>query len=269
MRKNKLNPSNEYWQARLSDNIFKKNTKLMEQELLKAYKRAGKTIEGQMVDLYAKMLEGGEISANMMFQNNRYKVIQDKINNEIIKLGKKEEQIISKSLLKSYKEVYQVTNKGMGVAAEWTILNEHMAKEVIFSNIKGADFSERIWGNKFALREKLEQVVTDTVIAGRSKDVGVKAIRERFGVGFSDADRIVRTETQRVLNEGQAQSYISNNYTQYEYLAELDDRTSDICEDLNGEVFDFIDKQIGVNFPPMHPNCRSTIIPVLNQDLFK
>jgi len=261
--------SSKYWQTRLSDNIYKENVKLMEKRLLKVYKSASKSIEIQTIDLYSKMLTAGEISANMMYSENRYKVLQDKINQEIIKIGKAEEKEVAKTLLNTFKQVFTETNKGLGVATEWTILNDNMAKEIVFANFKGAKFSDRIWSNKDALRSKLEKAVIETVVGGRSKDVAVKNIKERFGVGFSDADRIVRTETQRVLNEGQKESYMTNGYTQYQYSAELDERTSEICEELDGKIFSFAEASVGVNFPPMHPNCRSTILPVLDEELFK
>jgi SPP1 gp7 family putative phage head morphogenesis protein len=62
-----------------------------------------------------------------------------------------------------------------------------------------------------------------------------------------------------------------------EYLAELDDRTSDICQELNGKIFQlwepifekwqtiawYTNDYETTNHPPMHPNCRSTLIPIL------
>lgn len=264
----KMKQSN-YWQTRLSDNIYKANVKLMEKRLLKVYQSASKSIEIEAIDLYSKMLTAGEISANMMYSENRYRVLQEKISQEIIKIGKAEEKEVAQTLLNTFKQVYTETNKGLGMASEWTILNENMAKEIVYSNFKGGNFSSRIWKNKDVLRTKLENAVIETVVGGRSKDVAVKGIKERFGVGFSDADRIVRTETQRVLNEGQKESYIANGYTKYQYSAELDERTSEICEELDGKIFSFAEASVGVNFPPMHPNCRSTILPVLDESLFK
>jgi NAD+--asparagine ADP-ribosyltransferase len=41
----------------------------------------------------------------------------------------------------------------------------------------------------------------------------------------------------------------------------LDTRTSDICKSLDGEVYDLDDPKR--RKPPAHPNCRSTIVPVL------
>lgn len=74
---------------------------------------------------------------------------------------------------------------------------------------------------------------------------------------------IARTETVRLANEGLKRLYLENQVEQYRYLAALDDRTSDICNELNGQVFNTKDGTPGVNMPPMHANCRSTIVGVL------
>lgn len=71
---------------------------------------------------------------------------------------------------------------------------------------------------------------------------------------------IARTETVKLANEGLKNMYIENDITSYRYLAAIDDRTSDICQELNGQVFLTKDGTPGVNMPPMHVNCRSSII---------
>ncbi|KYG90374.1 hypothetical protein A0U40_18230 [[Bacillus] sp. KCTC 13219] len=61
-------------------------------------------------------------------------------------------------------------------------------------------------------------------------------------------------------------SYEQLGADRYQFLATLDLRTSDICASLDGKKFATKDKQAGVNCPPMHPNCRSTTIPVVEYD---
>ncbi len=43
----------------------------------------------------------------------------------------------------------------------------------------------------------------------------------------------------------------------YMYIAKIDSRTTKVCKGLNGEIFKVKDAKIGVNFYPMHINCRS------------
>jgi hypothetical protein len=90
--------------------------------------------------------------------------------------------------------------------------------------------------------------------------------------------RIARTEITRASNEATERAYIESWVVEgKEWLAELDDRTSDICQALNWkQVFlweDFAKKWDIVwwvvldyeDLPhcPAHVNCRSTIIPIL------
>jgi len=71
---------------------------------------------------------------------------------------------------------------------------------------------------------------------------------------------IARTETVRLANQGLKKLYKEHNIEKYRYLAALDDRTSEICISLNGNVYNVADGQPGTNMPPMHVNCRSTIV---------
>ncbi|MEL7646986.1 MAG: minor capsid protein [Sedimentibacter sp.] len=253
-----MSNQNNYWQARLSDAIFKKNTKELQKQLIKYYKQASKTIENEIAELYVKMLADGEISANTLYSFSRYRNLQEAIEKETYKLGKLEIESTQLTLLDSYKEIYLQTNEKLDIAADWTILNENIAKEVVNANFKGAKYSDRIWTNKAKLKQQIEKSIVDTVIAGQSKDKAVISITNNFGVAFSDADRLVRTETMRVLNDGQKQSYLNNGYSKVEWLVEDDDRLCDECSPLDGKIFD-------INAVPsiVHPNCRCTFIPVI------
>jgi len=53
---------------------------------------------------------------------------------------------------------------------------------------------------------------------------------------------------------------------QYKILATLDHRTSEICADMDGKLFNVGEEEPGINFPPFHPNCRTTQIPYFPPD---
>ena len=63
-------------------------------------------------------------------------------------------------------------------------------------------------------------------------------------------------------------AYVECDVDKYEILATLDKRTSKICQDLDGEVFNVKDAVVGVNMPPFHwhPYCRTTTIPYIEDD---
>jgi NAD+--asparagine ADP-ribosyltransferase len=42
-------------------------------------------------------------------------------------------------------------------------------------------------------------------------------------------------------------------------------RTSNICKELHNKTFEVKNAKVGENYPPMHPNCRSTTNEVFNK----
>lgn len=69
-----------------------------------------------------------------------------------------------------------------------------------------------------------------------------------------NGQRILDTEETRCT----AQAFLLTHKT-YVYHAVMDEHTCDDCRRLNGKTFDRDTAVIGVNLPPMHPNCRCWI----------
>jgi SPP1 gp7 family putative phage head morphogenesis protein len=84
-------------------------------------------------------------------------------------------------------------------------------------------------------------------------------------------EAIVRTNTTRVFATSRLQALRENaatgNYPAAEFTAILDDRVSDVCEELDGQVYMLDDPIWGTITPPLHYNCRSTIVGVHVDDL--
>ena len=70
------------------------------------------------------------------------------------------------------------------------------------------------------------------------------------------------TATSWSFNQGIKQAMIDNDVKEYRYTAILDNRTSEICKGLHGMIFKVKDIEVGVNYPPMHRYCRSSIVPI-------
>ena len=70
-------------------------------------------------------------------------------------------------------------------------------------------------------------------------------------------------------NQADAMAYEEMGIDKYVYVAILDSRTSEICQSLDNKVFNYKDMEIGVNYPPMHPNCRSTTRGCLGEEAEK
>lgn len=87
-----------------------------------------------------------------------------------------------------------------------------------------------------------------------------RQLSQDMAVGMYEAKRLVRTETTYYTNQVAMQGIEDAGLDKYEYLAAHDHRTSEICRGLDGKVFHIKDAKVGVNYPPMHPHCRSTVV---------
>lgn len=117
--------------------------------------------------------------------------------------------------------------------------------------------------------EKLQQALIDGISAQES----IAQIADRINAVFDNANTsralmIARTETIRATNFASEQAYKESEVVvEKEWLAELDERTDDECARLDGKVVSvggkFKTEEGNLPYPPIHPNCRCTIIPVV------
>ena len=125
----------------------------------------------------------------------------------------------------------------------------------------GKNFSERIWKNRAKLKDALEEEIVKMAISGADCTQAIESVAKKMDVSKKAAATLVHTEQAYFSSLGTLKAYSEMGVDKYIYVATLDFRTSDICRDLDHEVFSIKDAQAGVNYPPMHPRCRSTTAP--------
>lgn len=138
-------------------------------------------------------------------------------------------------------------------------------EQIVNTKWSNKDFSERIWVHYSNMASDLQGILNVGIALGYSVDKMSRQIRDRMDVNFSNAKRLIRTESNYILSEATQRLYENVGLEKYQFLATLDFRTSEICQSLDGKVFEVSRRQIGLNCNPMHPNCRSTTIPYLEE----
>ena len=122
-------------------------------------------------------------------------------------------------------------------------------------------FSDRIWKSKAQLLDSVSTELTQMCILGKAPDEAINNIAKRMHVAKSQAGRLVMTENAYFGSAAQKQCYQDLDVEQYQIVATLDSRTSDICRQLDGKVFDMKDYEPGVTAPPFHVYCRTCTVP--------
>lgn len=167
---------------------------------------------------------------------------------------------------KTVKDNYYKTLFDLGVGESIYKNNFHkLTKAEIIKEFSrpwsGKNFSQRLWKNRTKLKEALEEEIIQAAIQGTNTQAAAKRLIEKFDVSKKTAGRLIHTEQTYFSSIGSKKAYEEMKVDKYIYIATLDTRTSEICAELDHQVFDIKDGQPGLNMPPMHPRCRSTTAP--------
>lgn len=232
-------------------------------EIKRLYKVQSDSVRRLVVELYVAMLEDGGISTTQLYQFGRYQQLLQELTRITEDTAARQLTLMEEELNKAYKAAFQKTTVAQGTAAVWGIQNTHIMEQVVNGNFKGSNFSQRIWKGRQSAFDLLKREIENIVASGQSKDTAVKAIRKATNASFQNADRLVRTETMRVINAGQRQSYIAAGRTHGCYLMANDDRLCEYCKRLAIQT-KLEPMQLELMDDSHHPNCRCTIKPIVN-----
>ncbi len=175
-------------------------------------------------------------------------------------------KILQSTVEKAYPRTMFDIQKGAGFGFSFSAMPTSRINEILRQSWSGEHYSKRIWDNVDKLADTLKEEVLVGFMTGRSTGKTANAIQERMGCGSMEARRLVRTETNYVANQAELDSYRECGIDRYRFLATLDSRTSEICQQLDGKEFPVGEAKAGVNLPPMHPNCRSTTVAVFEDE---
>lgn len=223
---------------------------------------------------YNKLLKTAPLEAKKLFleietlsarsRMSHLDSLRTQINMELIKVSSGADETVKNTLTSIYRDTYTEVTKDLGINA---IVSRDKIKAVLDRPWSGANFSERLWSNTDKLAQTVKQEIVNGMIQGINLQTMTKRVSERFETAKkNDVERLLRTEVNYTLNQATLDGYKEAGIEKYEFSATLDSRTSQICSELNGEIFEIKKIAVGLNYPPMHPRCRSTTIPIIDYE---
>jgi len=262
-------PLNQYEKkcnfTRIISNLDKYEAKAKE-ELSKIIERQKETLKKAIVK--AKIIENNNANEIEKLQLSYVGEFRDTIHKwlqELWRYGHTEVQ----AELKQYKYVGILTGKAMenllknksfhiaGIARD-DILKE--AKTILYSGAKNGLSADEIM---FELDKYFQQYI------------GSPGIETRDGKLLTPyhLENIVRTNFSDAYNQGRLDMMrdpdVRSVVTGGMFSAVMDDRTTPICQSLDGQVFEIGDPDLGRFTPPLHYLCRSTVVPITKYETFK
>lgn len=266
-----MNKDIEVWCSRIAKNnevSLAEAKKLLNNKELKEFKwsleeyiKHGKE-NGINAD-WSKQLENASAKVHI----ERLEAMKLQVRGEIEKLYNGRESSMENFLKTVYKDSYYHTAfeiaKGTGIGTNLYKLNDKLVSSVIKKPWApdGINFSERIWNDKNKLINTLHTEMTQAFIRGDSPEKLINKISDAMNVKKHVAARLVYTESAAYASKAREQTLRDLDVEKYEIVATLDSRTSEICQELDGKVFDMKDYEIGTTAPPFHVHCRTTTAP--------
>ena len=292
--------SEEYWQKRSLQRLTRaeKSSISYLKSIQRVYRKAERSVVQTVKDTYASYYRGDKkfsqdklemiepngninrfmnemakaglktkLPENFRGRMNRLKMIEAQLWAESKKAAEQERSISTKSYKKTltdtyYRTIYDIST-GTGTNPAFATLDTRTINNILNTRFEGQNYSERIWGNSDKLANSLQDILARAVATGQSQERTIYEVMQRFNVAQSNAARLVRTETNYFENRSEIESYKELGIEKFQFLATLDERTSDICRSMDHKKFDVKDAEQGKNVPPLHPYCRSTIVPVV------
>ena len=130
----------------------------------------------------------------------------------------------------------------------------------------GANFSDRLWKQKEHMITKLKENITTMLVQGKNPKTLSKDFAKIFNTKENEAYRLLHTESSFIIEQGTLQAYKEDGVEEYQILATLDTKTSEICQEKDSKVYSVSEYVTGKTAPPFHPFCRTTTVPYYGDD---
>ena len=248
----------------LTNEIYEKYNKQIN-KIAKLQKKSVQTILDEIAKIMLEYNVKNEVMDISIHEKVKLKKQMNKMINDIFKDEYKSEKDTTTSILIDVAEdTYYSSCYIYGLDISYTLkpVKQNILNKIINKKIDGKTYSNRIWHNKNKVAKMLKKEINDFLNGKTDINSISKNIKYRFDVNYNISDRLVRTEIAKVQCEANEVWANEHNIKKQLFCATLDGKTSKICQSLDGKIYDFDDEDKKI--PPLHPNCRSCLIDIVD-----
>ena len=245
---------------KLTNEIYEKYSKQIN-EIARTQKKSVFTILDEIAKIILEYNVKDEVMDISIQEKAKLKKQMNNLINDVIKGEyESEKDVIASNLIDVAKDSYYSSCYIYGLGISYTLkpVKQNVLNKIINKKIDGKTYSNRIWNNKNKVAKTLKKEINDFLNGKTDVNTISKNIKYRFDVNYNISNRLVRTEIAKVQCEANEVWAKEHNIKKQLFCATLDRRTSKICQSLDGKVFNYDD--INKPIPPLHPNCRSCLI---------
>lgn len=201
---------------------------------------------------------------------SRLEELKNSLRYNLIDLGFRQEIRFSDELSELYKNVHSYTSfdidKTLGFSMGYSDVSANKVKYLVNARWLSENYSDRIWKDKNKLLDSINDTFLQGIARGQNSVVIARGIAKNYGTSFYNTRRLCITESAHITESATMESYKEHGIDKIQFVATLDARTCPLCGGMDGKHYKRKEAITGVNYPPMHPNCRCTTIPYFEPD---
>lgn len=177
------------------------------------------------------------------------------------------EEHLNNLCLETYMQAGSDIAFGLDVGKAFTSANLAVIQSIVHYPYTGMMFSDRIWKCTDKLSVSIIETLQTGLVQGKSIPQMVRDLRAKMQNGdekYSNYDltRVVRTESQCILEQARAEANKAYGFKKYYIVTAKDERTCRKCGAQDGDEYFEDERIIGVTAPPFHPMCRCRTVSV-------
>ena len=170
-----------------------------------------------------------------------------------------------------YQTIFDI-HKSIGVGVSFSYIDNDMIKDILAFPWSGRSYSQNLWVNRTKLKENLKKEITQMIIRGEDAKTVSKRLRDIMFEAPQKSDykncvRLIHTEHSYFMGEATMKAYKELDVEYYQYSSALDKRTCSDCGKWDGEIIKLSERTVGVNASPLHPYCRCTELPYIEDNI--
>lgn len=194
----------------------------------------------------------------------RLEMLEADIRYQIELIENNKEKNIKDLMEINYLAAYYVRYHDFATGAEMSVrfdtIDAHTLAQVVAKRWDDGNYSTRVWNDRNRLVKAMSTILPQSFSRGLNVNKLGDMLAKELNVSQNRGRTLARTEINNICNQADLAVYRAAGIEKYQFVATLDLRTSEICRSMDNTVHEVSQARTGINFPPLHPNCRSTTV---------
>lgn len=194
----------------------------------------------------------------------RLEMLEADIRYQIELIENNKEKNIKDLMEINYLAAYYVRYHDFATGAEMSVrfdtIDAHTLAQVVAKKWDDGNYSTRVWNDRNRLVKAMSTILPQSFSRGLNVNKLGDMLAKELNVSQNRGRTLARTEINNICNQADLAVYKAAGIEKYQFVATLDLRTSEICRSMDNTVHEASQARTGINFPPLHPNCRSTTV---------